>query len=128
DVRVGGFLETAVQPAEAHVGQVLQPLEVRNRDPACIEVDVGYDEDTAPEQDLAGIRGDGSVRRFRHDTRADPAYVLQRDLILQGGRDQDVAVQLQRLGRPLDVLGAGEPEDRAGLAPVPDDLVHIQPV
>ena len=38
--------------------------------------------------------------------------------VLERGRNQDVAVQLERVGRRRDVRGAGKVQDRAGLAPV----------
>ena len=79
----------------------LDPLEVGNRDAACVQVDVGYYQDAFVEQDGIGIGGDGPVGGFANDFGLDAGRVVLRDLAFEGGRNEDVAVQNQGIGRLL---------------------------
>ena len=59
------------------------------------------------EQDLVGLGRRRAVGGLGDDLRLDVAGVAGRDLVLERGRDQDVALGLEDLG-VRDVLGAGE--------------------
>ena len=54
DERAAALVEAAVEATEAHVGQVLQPLKVRDNDTARVEVHVWQHDNAARVQD--GIR------------------------------------------------------------------------
>ena len=108
------LLEALSDPPEPDVGEVLHPLEVRDGDPSGVEVDVGDHQDAALEQDSLGVERRRAVGALRDDAGPDPRGVLRGDLALQGRRDEDVAVQLEPLGRG-QVAGAGESADRARL-------------
>ena len=60
--------------------------------------------------------------------RLDPGGVLRRDLPLQRGGDQDVAVELERVLPPREVGGAGEAEQAPPLPPVRHHLLQVEPV
>ena len=91
--------------------EVLDPFEVADRHAAGVAQDVGDHEDAVAGQDLVGLRGGRAVGRLGNEPGLDPAGVPLGDLVLEGGRDQDVAVDLQDLGVG-DVRGAREPLDR----------------
>src|SRR5262249_51744467 len=59
------------------------------------------------------------------DLGLDVRRVLGADLVLVGGRDQDVALELQEL-LVADLLGAGEARERAALFVVRPDREHVE--
>jgi len=85
--------------------------------PPAFEVDVGDHHDTALEQDLLGVERRGAVGALRDDAGPDARRVLDGDLALEGGRDEDVALELEALGRG-QVPRPREPADRSILEEV----------
>src|SRR5690606_22948481 len=69
-----------------------------------------------------------TVGAFPDDTGPDAVAVGRRDLVLECGGDEDVAVQLEGGGGLGQVRGARIVEDGAGLRPVLDDAVDVEAV
>ena len=78
--------------------EVLDPLEVADGHAAGVAQDVGDHEDAVLEQDRVGLGRRRAVGGLGDHARLDPAGVPARDLVLEGGRDEDVAVDLEHLG------------------------------
>jgi hypothetical protein len=92
---VAGFLLPALHPAEADVGEVLDPFEVGHRHAARVGVEVGDDDAALAAQDVVGARGDRAVRGLDDQRRTDAVGVAEVDDALERGGDQDVAVGLE---------------------------------
>src|SRR5690606_20299437 len=96
------------------------------RNAARVGVNVGDHELAPGPQDLVGRRGDGAVGRLHDELGLDTGGVFRRDLVLQGGRDQDVALVLQQAATVLDKGGAGE-TGHAPVLPHPvGDRFHVE--
>ena len=94
--------------------EVLHPLEVADGHAAGVAQDVRDQEDAVLEEDRVGLGRRRAVGRLGDDPGLDPAGVALGDLVLERGRDQDVAGDLEDLGVG-DVGRAGEALDRAVL-------------
>src|SRR5204863_326405 len=81
----------------------------------------------AIEERLVGLRGGRAIRRLGDDLGLDPVGVAVRDLVLERGRDQDVAIDLQHVGVG-DVLGSGETLDSAVLLLPGNHPVDVEPL
>ncbi len=107
--------------------EALNPLEVADGHPAGVAQDVGDDGDVPLVEDLVGLRRRGAVGPLGHDLRLDLRRVVAGDGLLQGGGDQDVALQLQDL-----LVGQGirsrEAHHAPGLGLVETDRLRVQPV
>ena len=125
---VGALLESLLHSPEAHVPQILDPLEVGYCDTARVDEGVGYDHDVAPAEDLVGLRGGGPVGRLDHHLRLDPGRVLLRDLALQRGGNENVALELEGLLPARQPGGPGEIGHAASLAPVGHHLLDVEPL
>ena len=88
-----------VHAAEAHMRQILQPLKVRHRHTARVQQHVRNDDHVVLHQVLMGGGRNWAVGTLANQLRTDLCAVLAGDLALQRSRDQNVAVQFQRLGR-----------------------------
>ncbi len=75
--------------------QVLNPLEVGDGDTASIGEDVGDHQDAPLMKNGIGVGSGGAVGSFGHDARLDAVGILQGDLVLQGGGNQDVALKFE---------------------------------
>src|SRR4029077_4649800 len=84
-----------------------------------VDVGVGDHPDAAPAQDLIRLRRRRAVGGLDHDLRLDPGRVLRRNLPLQSGRDEDVALELECVLPPAPVGRPGEVEDALRLPPYP---------
>ena len=85
--------------------EVLHPLEVADGHAAGVAQDVRDHEHAVVVQDLVGLGGRRAVGGLGDDLGLDPVRVGDGDLVLERGRDQDVALGLEELGVG-DVLGA----------------------
>src|SRR5262249_46024410 len=121
------FLEALADPAEAHVRQVLDPLEVRYGDAAGIQVDVRNNQHTAVEENLFRLARRRAVRRLGDDLRPDLRRIVAGDLALEGGRDQDVAVRFKGRVRGRDVPGTREIHDRLRFLLELENRVDVEP-
>ena len=88
-------LVSAHHPIEAHMRQVLQPFEVRDRNAARVEVEIGKQEVPPRAQDGVGVGHDGPVGRLRDQGSPNARRILRRNLVFQGGWDEDVAFHFQ---------------------------------
>ena len=79
-------------------------------------------------QDLVRLAGGGAVGGLDHDLGLDPRRVLRGDLPLQRRRDEDVAVELERVLAPGQVGGSREVEQAPPLPPVRHDLLEVEPL
>ena len=79
--------------------EVLHPLEVADGHAAGVAQDVRDHEHAALEQDRVGLGRRGAVGGLGDDLGLDLARVLDGDLVLERGRDQDVALGLEELVR-----------------------------
>ena len=80
----------------------------------------------APAEELGvGVRGGRAVGRLGDQAGLDPRRVPARDLVLEGGRDEDVAVDLEDIGI-RDVGHAREALHGAVLALPGDDLGDVE--
>ena len=107
--------------------EVFDPLEVGDRHAAGVEVEVGDHGDAALAQDRVGLRRGRTVGGLGDDAGTHARGVVDRDLVLQRGRDQDVALLLEDLARFAQHLGGRVGCDAAVLAAVAADRLHIQP-
>ena len=85
-------MRSSVQKKRLHV---LDPLEVADRHAAGVAQDVRDQEHAVVVQDLVGLGRGRPVGRLGHDLGLDPMRVALRDLVLERGRHQDLAVELQ---------------------------------
>src|SRR6266566_1967128 len=94
--------------------QVLDPLEVADGHATRIAQDVRDHERAVLEEGDVGLGRRRAIRRLGDEPRLDVSGVAGRDLVLEGGRDEDVAVDLEDL-LVVDVGRAGQALDRAML-------------
>ena len=85
---LGELVPDLVPPPE-QPPEILHPLEVGDRHAAGVREDVRQDDDAALGR--VGLDRRRAVRALRDHLRVDPAGVVGRDLILEGGEDEDVA-------------------------------------
>ena len=116
------LVDLALAPEEARA--VLHPLEVGHRHAAGVGQDVRHDEDVLRVQDLVGALRRRAVGALDDDLRLDVAGVLLADLVLVGGRDEDVAVELEQV-LVADGLGAREALERLVLLVVGEQGRHV---
>ena len=90
--------------------QILNPLEVRNRDPTRIGENVGDYHDPAVVQHGVGIWGSGSVGSFGNDASLDAICVFKGDLIFQRGGNEDVTLEFE-YSLAIDGLAVGGIDD-----------------
>ena len=105
--------------------EVLDPLEVADGHAAGVAQDVRDHEHAALVEDLVGLGRRRAVGGLGDDLGLDPLGVAGRDLVLERGRDQDVAVDLEDLG-VADVLGAREALDGPVLLLPVDDPGDVE--
>src|SRR6185437_16985834 len=122
------FGEPLVHPAIPHVAQVLQPFEIRYRNTACIEIHIRHDQRPLPRKDFFCFWRQRPVSGLPDDLRFHPGRIFPVDHILERGRDQDIALQLQRCPRIFDIGCSREVQDTACLLSVLKDLFFIEPV
>ena len=115
-------------PAEAHVRQILQPFEVRDGDAARIGEDIRNDHDAFLSEHVIGVGRGRSVGAFQDDLRFDPCRVLACEHVFERGRDEDVALELERIRGSKNIGRAWKAQQRAGALPVIEDLVFVQPL
>src|SRR5207247_10109506 len=83
------------------------------------------EEDTLVEKNAVGLWARRPVRGLGDDLRLDPRGVVLADLVLDRGRNEDVAVKLEELG-VRDPLRPGEPGHRARLSLVRVDAIRVE--
>jgi hypothetical protein len=83
--------------AGGNVIQVLEPLEVRAGDAATVGKHVRHGDDASLKERLFGGKGGGAVSTLNYDFALKVVTVLLVDDLLDGGRDQDVALELHEL-------------------------------
>ena len=104
-----------MKTTESHMRKVLSPFEIRNRDAAGVEENIRNNEDAAIMQPLFSPRRRRTVGCFGQNFAIDPIAILKGDLVLQRGRDQDVAGDIpDRIGT-WKRFSAGKVLDRARL-------------
>ena len=109
---------------------VLDLLKVGDGHAAGVAQKVGNDIDPILVQDFVAGRGGGTVGQFGHDLGRDLVRVPLTDLVLQGGRDKDVDIELQEIlvaDRP-GILTTAVGTDRALLFLPLHRLVKVQAV
>ena len=77
--------------------EILHPLEVRDRDPAGVREYVREHRDPAPGEDRVRLQRGRAVRSLGDHPRLHARRVVTRDLVLERGEDEDVALQLEQL-------------------------------
>ena len=105
--------------------QVLHPLEIRHRDAAGVGQNVGQHQHIIFVKNGVSAGRGRPVGRLSHDLGAHPRRVLQRDLVFQRCRHQDVALQLQH-GVAGDGLRAGVAFQRPVLQLMRFHRGHVQ--
>ena len=103
-----------LQPAKPHVRQVLTPFEVRNRDAAGIQKNIGNNENTARMKSVFSAGRRWAVSGFGKDFAVDAIAVFQRDLIFERCGNQDVARDVPDRVRSWKRFCAGKVFDRSG--------------
>ena len=73
------------------MGEVLEPLKVRDGDTAGVQEHVRDDQDALAGKDVVGVRRDRAVGGLGHKLALEALGVGQIDLLLAGGRDEEVA-------------------------------------
>ena len=107
--------------------EVLHPLEVADGHAAGVAQDVRDHEDPALEHLLVGLGGRRAVGGLGDDSGLDVPGIPGSDLVLEGGRDQDVAVDLED-SRVADVLRAGQALDSPVLLLPAVDAADVETV
>jgi len=123
------LLPLLVETTEAHVGEVLEPLKVRDRDTAAVQQQVGQDDAVAlVEEDLLGGRGRGAVGGLDDDLGLDAVGVAAVHLLLERRRHQNVARRLEERERLVGRHEGAAAEALEGLllAPVAEERVNIE--
>ena len=92
---VGVLLVLEGESTVTHMVEILEPLEVGDRDTAGVDVQVGYDEHVASLEYLVGLGRRGSVGALGDDLGLNARRVVLGDLLLAGCRHQNVALLAQ---------------------------------
>ncbi len=82
--------------------------------------------DAAPAEYLVCLGGGRAVRGLHDHFRLDPGRVLLGDLPLQRRRDEDVAIQLERISRRARLVAPGKSSRLAPLPPVGHHLLDVE--
>ena len=87
--------------------QVLDPLKVRHRHPACVGIHIGDDQRALAAQDVIGTKGHRAIGRLDDQGRLDARGIAKVDDTLQRGGNEDVAFHFQhrRTIRYMAALG-----------------------
>src|SRR5678815_4996182 len=80
-----------LQPPESHMRQVLSPFKIGNGHATGVQEDIGNDHDTALVQREFGTRRCRTIGALSENFRSNAVTVVQRDLILERRRNQNVA-------------------------------------
>eukprot|EP00123_Amoebidium_parasiticum_P019311 comp24502_c0_seq1/m.46755 comp24502_c0_seq1/g.46755 ORF comp24502_c0_seq1/g.46755 comp24502_c0_seq1/m.46755 type:complete len:436 (+) comp24502_c0_seq1:355-1662(+) len=122
------LLPLLVQTAEAHMRQVLEPLEVGHGHTASIQQQIGNNHNPAVNKLKVRTRSEGAVCTLADDLCLDVLCIAGMDGLLRGCWDQDVAVHLDALQGVLDVAALGVALEGAVLLEVLLAVLHVQSV
>ena len=126
-LHVGVVLVLESEPAVADVVEVFQPLEVGNRHPARVQVQIGHDQRPVLLQNGVRPRRRRPVSALADYLGLDEGRVLHVDGLFGGAGEQDVALLVHQIA--FVRFGAGKAEDRAAVFQlVVFELVRVDPV
>ena len=106
------------------LGQPLDPFEIRNGDAAGIGQDVRNQKHSLVGENLVSARSCRTIGSLCNNPGPDAIGVRFGNLVLQGGGEQHVAVQLQQF-RVGHLIAIGKVGDAAAVAFVGGQLVHV---
>lgn len=128
ELGLASLLPLAGHTAETDMGQVLEPLKVRDSNTSGVQQQVGDDNLALGDEEVMGIGGNGSVGSLANDLSLDVLDVLHTDLTLEGGGDQDIALTFHDLDGSINDLGVTETTEGALLSTVLEDGFNIKTV
>ena len=94
--------------------------------PPALAIDVRNHHDPFLAKHVVGLGRRRAVGAFEDDLRLDARGVLACQHVFERGRDEHVAVELQRIGAAKNVRRAGKSEKRAGALAVDEDLLFVR--
>lgn len=128
ELGLASLLPLAGHTTETDVGQVLEPLKVRDSNSSGVQQQVGDDDLALGDEVVVSIGGNGSVGSLTNDLGLDVLDVLEADLALEGGGDQDIALTLHDLDGSINDLGVAKATEGTLLGTVLEDGLDIDTV
>src|SRR5690606_26438963 len=119
DFGIQVFCKPFLHPAVSYVPKVFQPLEIRNGNPACVEVHIQYYKHAFFGEYFTSLRRQGTIGCFTNDFCLNPWAIFTVDNVFQSSRNKNIAFHFQCFGCMVEIVGSGHVQDRSCFFSVP---------